>query len=813
LLRAPLAAGCTAWLATFLSGAAHAGAFVPGQSYDYTVGTGPRAIATGDLNEDGRPDMIVGNEGGNSVSVLLSQPGGGFAPAVNYNTGLVPGEVVIADFDGDGHLDFAVGHYNSNTVVIMRGTGTGSFTAGVTLTGPPHPEGLVAADLNGDGMLDLAACGYASTSTGMASVWLNTGTPGGTLSFGSRTDYAVGAWPNSIRTGTFANGRTGLVTANYNGASVTILDNDGTGAFPTRTDLPVPPHVYMAATGTLFPSMSRSQIATANADSSTLTLYYYNDNTLAWVRQDFSTGTRPDYVAIADADGDGEPDVVTADYVSGTLSVFEPNLQTGQLRPRVNVPTVPNAYAVAVADFDGDGKADLLASNRGGNVVRITHGLPKVGWGVGDTIPTFSAPNQNGDLTRVTAVAPSWRVLDLCSVWCAPCNYMARSTQATYLTWFHHPSVRFDYITMLVDGQTPGVASTVANASSWAKYYGITEPVLCAGGSVDSATYAVSKASDLAAYPTLRIVDPHGVIRWLNVGEVDDTVMVRRVANFAGVAVPPPYVAPNVQLYGATETVAYGTATASGAGVVAAPSTLTFGPGWTLGGVVNEYFSELAVTRDLASATESWDVACVRYNVGANTYDPVPTAAPWQFTISNLQMDAYARAKATGATATVTVYDSLGNPSTLPNPINFTWNGSSLAFDAITPQMLAPYGVIAEIDVIAPLQVLGLPAVPTGVPVGGGLVFALHAPAPNPCVRASRLSWSQPHVADAKLELYDVSGRLVRTLANGTQPAGEHAATWDLSDRTGMPVSNGLYFARLTVTGQGTRTTRVTLMR
>lgn len=798
-------------LLLLLPAVALAGAFVPGSSTTHTVGAGPRAIATGDFNEDGRPDMAVGNEGASGVSVLLGLAGGGFAPAVLYNTGPVPGEIAVADFDRDGHLDFAVGHYNTNTVVIMRGTGAGTFTTGLTLTGPPHPEGMVAADLNFDGLPDLATCGYASQSTGTASVWLNTGTPGGALSFGARSDYAVGAWPNSIKFGLV--GSFGLVTANYNGGSVTILANDGTGHFGNRMDLPAPPHVYMAAVGDVIPGLSRQQIVTANADSNSVSLYYFSDASQAWTRRDFPASSRPTYVAIADADADGAPDVVTSDYLSGQLSVLEPDLSTGTLRARVAVPTVANPYAVAIADFDLDGKPDLAASNRSGNTVRVTRGFSHSGWGVGDTIPMFTAKNQHGSTTRIAPGSGKWQMLDMCSSWCGPCIEMAKHTQRVYETWRTHPTVRFEYMTMLNDGPVPGVASTQVDAANWARSYHLNRPVLHADGQALGGTRAVVDAANLWGTPTLRLVDPAGVVRWVNVGAAYDTTIIRVLANLAGVAVPP--IAPRstltaTVLNAATATLRYGADASSDV----LHSDEVFGyfflhsqpPGTPGLGLI----SWLDIRNEPVTGIESWRVGIAVGSDSLGAYSPLPTLQPWKFLLTSLSADPPVREMPAGVQGRLRILRGDFTEVDPPTPVPVTWDGTKLTVGDITPAMLAGESDIATVEVDFEMRT---PNSTAGVTPSSVATFALHAPAPNPAVREARLSWTQPRAGDARLEVFDLSGRLVRVIERGEHSAGEHKATWDLADENGTPVNAGLYFARVAVAGEGMRTARLTVVR
>jgi hypothetical protein len=77
------------------------------------------------------------------------------------------------------------------------------------------------------------------------------------------------------------------------------------------------------------------------------------------------------------------------------------------------------------------------------------------------------------------------------------------------------------------------------------------------------------------------------------------------------------------------------------------------------------------------------------------------------------------------------------------------------------------------------------------------------APSPSPARGGNALlRYSVPKSADVSLTVYDVSGRAVRTLANGRVGAGAHNVPWDLRDTGGSPVEGGMYFMRLRVDGQ-----------
>jgi hypothetical protein len=136
----------------------------------------PHFVATGDLNEDGRPDLIVScflyNEGGtrigaNDVRVFLGNGAGTFTPGVRRAAGMNPETIAVADLDGDRHRDLAVAERGGDGVLVLLGDGTGNLAAAVRYAAFGMTSGVVAADLDGDGDLDLAASNYTYNAFGL----------------------------------------------------------------------------------------------------------------------------------------------------------------------------------------------------------------------------------------------------------------------------------------------------------------------------------------------------------------------------------------------------------------------------------------------------------------------------------------------------------------------------------------------------------------------------------------------------------------------------------------------------------------------
>ncbi|TMQ50554.1 MAG: VCBS repeat-containing protein, partial [Candidatus Eisenbacteria bacterium] len=120
----------------------------------YAPGGGARSITAGDLNGDGRPDLVTGNNPG-SVSVFLNRGDGSFGEAVTYEAPGYVSCVAIGDLDGDGNADLAAAD-EAGSMNVLRNDGHGAFTfAGNTLL-YGRAECVTLADFDGDGHADVA---------------------------------------------------------------------------------------------------------------------------------------------------------------------------------------------------------------------------------------------------------------------------------------------------------------------------------------------------------------------------------------------------------------------------------------------------------------------------------------------------------------------------------------------------------------------------------------------------------------------------------------------------------------------------------
>jgi hypothetical protein len=178
------------------------GTFQPSQTYD-SGGVGALSLALADVNEDGKLDLIVANDcfsltvctnGG--VAVLFGNGDGTFQPAVSYNSGGAGTfSVAVGDVNADGKLDLIVANqyapgYLTSNIAVLLGNGDGTFQSAISTPTPIWGQWaatIVVRDFNGDKKLDVATSeGYLLLGNGDGTFQapLNIGIPGPAIAIG-----------------------------------------------------------------------------------------------------------------------------------------------------------------------------------------------------------------------------------------------------------------------------------------------------------------------------------------------------------------------------------------------------------------------------------------------------------------------------------------------------------------------------------------------------------------------------------------------------------------------------------------------------
>jgi len=326
----------------------------------YSTGSfAPNGVALGDLNGDGRLDVVVANaDVSGTVAVLLGNGDGTLQTAVTYPAGAYPEFVILADFNGDGHLDVAVGNRaigGSGWVSILLGNGNGTLRPPVSYGPFADAFSLAAGDFNKDGALDIAV---GDTSSGSLLLGNGDGTfrTGSPIGASNAVFFAVADFNGD--------GNLDLVSADNSANTIQLLTGNGNGTFRLKSSYLVatPPIALVAAdfNGDGIPDFAAADEAVNNAGSN---VTVFESSVGGYVKRKYSYGDEPRLIVAADINQDGKIDLVTENEFNGTVDLFM-NSGNGAFRsPIVLRDGGITAASVAAGDLNGDGKPDIVVTD------------------------------------------------------------------------------------------------------------------------------------------------------------------------------------------------------------------------------------------------------------------------------------------------------------------------------------------------------------------------------------------------------------------------------------------------------------------
>jgi hypothetical protein len=357
----------------------------------YTVGTNPNDVKAGDLNGDGKPDLIVSNQLSDNVSVLLNNGDGTFGAAVNYPTGSQPFRQATGDLNGDGKLDVAVGALKGGTIgtgsiEILRGNGDGTFQPAVSFN-TPEPDDIVVADVNGDSKLDIVIVTAAPKT---ASVFLGNGN--GTFQ-AAITFQTGGQNPSALVVADFNNdGKPDLAATNAGLQNISVMIGNGNGTF--QTSAPIAGGSMGIISADLNADNKIDLISTL--DQEVIVNLGNGNGTFAGPVSYGGFGNSFIFFSppvTADFNGDGKLDLAICKFIAATLHVLRGNGDGTFQPPTISFPTKPNPSFALARDLDSDGKPDIALASSATEKVNILLNSP-TGHGVAFN-PTATVPVVN----------------------------------------------------------------------------------------------------------------------------------------------------------------------------------------------------------------------------------------------------------------------------------------------------------------------------------------------------------------------------------------------------------------------------------
>jgi hypothetical protein len=369
------------------------------------TGATPVSVALGDLDGDGRLDLVTANASPATVSILLGKGDGTFAAPTDYSVGLSgsvdparlgPSMLALGDVNGDSKLDVAVAQDNSafnggGVVTALLGKGDGTFPTAATYAADMGPSSVALGDVNGDGKLDVVTANHDSDEV-MAT-------------FGVSGEHgawcATGHGPSTVLLGDVnADGKLDYVTVNTLASSVSVLLGRGDGTCASATETPIERDLTSLTSSAALGDMNadgKLDLAVATSSPGTVTVLLGKGDGSFTAPSDYPVGDDPVLVALRDLSGDQKLDLLVAASTAGTLGVLV-GQGDGTFAAKVDIPAVQSLRSAALGDVNGDGNLDIAMA---GPV--LTHaGWTSVLFGTGrDTLVSRPAFPTGVDLTAM----------------------------------------------------------------------------------------------------------------------------------------------------------------------------------------------------------------------------------------------------------------------------------------------------------------------------------------------------------------------------------------------------------------------------
>jgi hypothetical protein len=409
------------------------------QAVNYQPGNGqPSSVFIADVNGDGYPDVVAANQSGSnghgSVDVYFGNGNGTFQAPVTYDSGASgTASVYVIDVNGDGRLDIVVanqggGKLGNGSVSVLLNNGGGTFAPPVVYdSGGPGTNSVFVVDVNGDGEPDIVVSNYGlANADGSVSVLLN-GAAGVSGTFNPAVTYDSGGANATAVTLADVNGdgHPDILVANncyplsgcpQQQGGVAVLLNDTTGKFGAATSYATPGPATSIAVGDVNADGKPDLFVGASTYGAG---YLAGDGSGNFSPYQAISGVQGQVISVAvrDVNGDAINDLLvglgycaTCDLSLGSGVTVFPGTGSGNYGSPVTY-TVGGDLAVAFAlgDLNGDLKPDLVVANQcddgiidtlcGGNVAVL---LNSVG-GQTTTLVASANPALTGQVVVYTA--------------------------------------------------------------------------------------------------------------------------------------------------------------------------------------------------------------------------------------------------------------------------------------------------------------------------------------------------------------------------------------------------------------------------
>ena len=334
---------------------------------DFPAGAYSDKINFADIDGDGLKDIVVilSQSSNYYFSVFRNTTTGGiisFAPKVDFLITTNPYTFVIGEIDGDGKPDIVAP--GSSSILVFRNTsviGTISFTTAFPIASGGSPSGIAIADINANGRADIITCNEALNKVSIIS---NNSTPGN-ISFSLPISYTTGSNPIAVAVGNLdTDGNPDIVVCNYGAPSISIFKNASVGSsisFDPKQDIMANVEIWDIKIADINGD-GKQDIISGSVNNIVKKISLFRNTTIGSIisfenKIDYVTDVNTKRLALADLTNSGRLDIVTTQNSANKLSIF---------RNKIGDPSSISSFSPTSAG------AGAVVSIRGTNLANVT---------------------------------------------------------------------------------------------------------------------------------------------------------------------------------------------------------------------------------------------------------------------------------------------------------------------------------------------------------------------------------------------------------------------------------------------------------
>jgi hypothetical protein len=343
--------------------------------YQTGANSSPRWAVLADVDNDLQLDIIVLNSGTGNVGVLCGFGNGTFSSIQTYSTGSnsFPLKIAIRDLNSDNYLDIVVTLVNADHIGVLFGDGNGSFLPmeSYWTDDTSSADSITIADLNDDDQLDILV-GYSITDR----IGILSGEPEKTFIPQRILLHTAGSLPRSVAVADFnGDSQLDIAVAMSGTNSIGILLGNGAGKFN-------PGPVLSTGNGSI-PSFiiasdlnndTYADIIVTHSGTNKVGVFlgFGNGTFVTMITFSTGTGSQPVSIAAGDFNGDSVPDIIVANSGTNEAVILLGN-RTGMFNKYTSFAMGYNARpaSVVVGDFNNDGSFDIAVANSGTNTIEL----------------------------------------------------------------------------------------------------------------------------------------------------------------------------------------------------------------------------------------------------------------------------------------------------------------------------------------------------------------------------------------------------------------------------------------------------------